>query len=283
MKILITGATGLTGKYIFKSLIKTNNKIITFSRNPIENKTKNFQHRIGDLYSSNDLDLLLKDIDAVYHIPPNMNKDEVKLSSKLLKYVKKHEIKHFIYHSVLHPGIKSLSHHWNKMFVEELIIKANINYTILQPSSYMQNIFNDKKNILIHNVHMLPFSIKSKLSIVDLNDISKVAALIIGKRKYFFAKYELAGPQMLSGVDKAKILSKVFGKKIDVREETIIEVEKKLLGLNVNQDEIKIRLKMFKYYSKYGLPGNSYLLSLLLKKKPNTFEKFIYENKDQFQ
>ncbi|PPR76873.1 MAG: hypothetical protein CFH01_01792, partial [Alphaproteobacteria bacterium MarineAlpha2_Bin1] len=31
MKILITGATGLTGKYIFNFLIKTNNKIITFS------------------------------------------------------------------------------------------------------------------------------------------------------------------------------------------------------------------------------------------------------------
>ncbi len=283
MRILITGATGVTGKHIFASLIKTNNEIITFSRNQFIYKSKNFEHRTGDLYSLNDLKLLLKDIDAVYHIPPNMNKDEIKLSSNLLKYVKKYKIKHFIYHSVLHPNIKSLSHHWKKMKVEEMIIKSNINYTILQPSSYMQNIFNDKKNISKKNVHVLPYSLNSKLSIVDLNDVSKVASLIIGKSKHFFSKYELAGPQMLSGIDKAKILSKVLGKKIIPKMETLKELEKKLINLNLDKSIIKTRLAMFNYYSSYGLPGNSNVMKSLLKSNPNSFEEFITHNKKEFQ
>ncbi|MBL41650.1 MAG: hypothetical protein CMM49_03200 [Rhodospirillaceae bacterium] len=283
MRILLTGATGITGKHILNSLIKTKNEIITFSRNSVKQNIKNLEHRTGDLYSLNDIDLLLKDIDVVYHIPPNMHKDEVKLSSNLLRYICKYKIKHFVYHSVLHPNIKNLPHHWNKMIVEDLIIKSKINYTIIQPSSYMQNIFNDKNNITNKNTHLLPFSLNSKLCIVDLNDISEVASLVIGNKKHFFSKYELAGPEMLSGNDKAKILSKVLGKKIIARRESINELEEKLLIMNVNIDEIKTRLKMFEYYSTYGLPGNSNILKSLLQRKPKSFEQFIFDNKNKFQ
>ena len=282
MKVLVTGATGLTGKYIVNSLCKLNYKIVTFSRNTIDNDILDSEHRVGDLYSNKDLDSLLKDIDFVYHIPPNMNKDEIELSSNLLKYVIKYNIIHFIYHSVIHPNIKNLVHHWNKLKVEELIIRSGVNYTIFQPSSYMQNIFNDVVNIKNNRIHYIPYSIASKLSLVDLNDVSNAAAKVIGRKEHFFAKYELAGPQMLSGLDKSKILSEVLNKNIIVEQEPLEKLTNKLIKMNVNENIIKMRIEMFKYYNDYGLPGNSTILENLLNKKPTTFKKFLLKNKSKF-
>ena len=63
MKVLLTGATGITGIHILNSLKKTKHTIITFSRNPVDKKYS-FEHRMGDLYSVNDLENSVTILDA---------------------------------------------------------------------------------------------------------------------------------------------------------------------------------------------------------------------------
>ncbi len=282
MKVLLTGATGVTGRVLLKSFKIKDFNIVTFSRNHVE-KGFNSHHRVGDLYSIESLESIVKDIDVIYHIPPNMHKDEILLSSNLINCLKKYNIKHFIYHSVLHPNIQKLSHHWNKMKVEELIINSGINYTILQPSSYMQNIFNDINNINISDTHYVPFSIHSRLSLVDLDDVGEVAALIVGNNKHFFSKYELSGPQMLSAIDKAKILTEVLKKNITAKEQSIQNLEKILKDMGLDRRIINLRIDMFKHYNNSGLPGNSTILEMLLGKKPSSFKNFINKNIHKFK
>ena len=49
-------------------------------------------------------------------------------------------IRHLVYHSVLHPQVEAMPHHWQKMRVEEQLFAAGLPYTILQPAAYMQNV-----------------------------------------------------------------------------------------------------------------------------------------------
>ncbi len=49
-------------------------------------------------------------------------------------------VKHFVYHSVLHPQTEKMNHHWQKMHVEEMIFESGLPFTILQPAPYMQNL-----------------------------------------------------------------------------------------------------------------------------------------------
>ncbi len=46
----------------------------------------------------------------------------------------------FVYHSVLHPQIEAMPHHWQKMRTEEMLFAAGFELTVLQPTAYMQNI-----------------------------------------------------------------------------------------------------------------------------------------------
>ena len=85
-------------------------------------------------------DRSMEGISAVYHICPNVSKDEFEIGEKVINTARKAGVEHFVYHSVLHPQIEDMPHHWLKMRVEELLFKSGLNFTILQPVAYMQNV-----------------------------------------------------------------------------------------------------------------------------------------------
>ena len=49
-------------------------------------------------------------------------------------------VERFVYHSVLHPQVEIMAHHWQKMRVEEQLFESGLSFTILQPAAYMQNV-----------------------------------------------------------------------------------------------------------------------------------------------
>ena len=51
------------------------------------------------------------------------------------------KIDYFSYHSVLHSVLQEMPHHQKKLKVEELVIDSGLPYSIIQPSVFMQNIF----------------------------------------------------------------------------------------------------------------------------------------------
>ena len=87
----------------------------------------------------------MHEVTAVYHICPNMHPDEVRSASWSSGQQKSLGSEHFVYHSVLHPQIKEMPHHWKKMQVEGLLFKSGLNFTILQPAAYMQNLLQYKR------------------------------------------------------------------------------------------------------------------------------------------
>ncbi len=182
-------------------------------------------------------------------------------------------IEHFVYHSVLHPQIEALPHHWNKVFVEQAVIESGLPFTILQPSSYMQNALPDWPGIS-RGVHTLGFSVQARLSLVDLEDVAEVAAKVTGRPEHAGAIYELAGPQMLSGDDKAGILSRVLGRSVKAVQESPGEFRRRAASAGMAQHVIDTRAAMFAHYDHRGLAGNPNVLEMLLGRPATTFEQF---------
>ena len=77
---------------------------------------------------------------AIYHICPNVSRDEVAYARAVAAAARAHGVRRFVYHSVLHPQIEAMPHHWQKMRVEEMLFAAGFDLTVLQPAAYMQNI-----------------------------------------------------------------------------------------------------------------------------------------------
>ncbi len=73
-------------------------------------------------------------------------------------------MRRFVYHSVLHPQIEAMPHHWAKMRVEEMLFAAGFDLTILQPTAYMQNILGAWRGIVEDGVFRVPYPVETRLS-----------------------------------------------------------------------------------------------------------------------
>ena len=62
------------------------------------------------------------DMRAIYHICPNVSRDEVRYARAVAAAALAQGVRRFVYHSVLHPQIEAMPHHWQKMRAEELLL-----------------------------------------------------------------------------------------------------------------------------------------------------------------
>src|SRR5258708_25162333 len=78
-------------------------------------------------------------VQAIYHICPNVSPHEVVFAKALVAAATDLGVSRLVYHSVLHPQIEAMPHHWNKLRVEEMLFVSALEIAIFQPTAYMQN------------------------------------------------------------------------------------------------------------------------------------------------
>ncbi len=278
MIVFVSGAGGRTGQSIVPALTAAGHTVRFLTRQtkyggPLAD-LQGADPVVADLGSDTDIARVMKGVDAVYHIPPNMHPQEVAFGKRVVAAARDAGVTHVVYHSVLHPQVQALAHHWNKIFVEEALIESGLPYTILQPSSYMQNTAGDWKGILERGVHTLAFSTTARLSLVDLEDVAAVAARVIGHPEHYAAIYEVAGPAMLSCEDKAAVLSDVLGRPVRAAQDSLEDFRGKAQAAGMPQHVIDTRAHMFAHYDAQGLSGNPNVLRWLLGRAPATYEQY---------
>lgn len=277
--ILLTGASGKTGKAILSALKQhgTAARVLVRSAEQAAELSNlgAADAVIGDLRDRPSLVKAMQGCERVYYICPNVTPDEVQIGKSLLEIAKKENIKRFVYHSVLHPHIEAMPHHWQKMRMEEALFESGLDFTILQPCAYMQNILANWKSITETGIYPVPYAATARISIVDLMDVAAAAALVLSDPGYENAIFELAGPQPLSQDEVAATLSKILGRSVIAK---IVDreawAENARTGGNLDY-QVNTLLMMFEYYEKHGLVGNSNILSRLLNRPATTFEAFV--------
>jgi uncharacterized protein YbjT (DUF2867 family) len=277
--IFITGAAGKTGRAILQSLTARSIPVKALVRSTSQAESlkslSNVEFIYGDLRDPSGYESSIKDCDSIYCICPNVSPDELQIGKSLIEIAKKYHFKRFLYHSVLHPQIEDMPHHWQKMRMEETLFKSGLDFTILQPCAYMQNILSGWQSILNEGKYIVPYNPSARLSIVDLEDIGKAAARIIAEEGFSNAIFELAGPEPLSQVEVADKISKKIYRQVKAVELSRHEWKQNSLRGGMDEDQVNVLLKMFEYYDKFGLVGNSVVLEHLLGNQPTSFEQFL--------
>jgi uncharacterized protein YbjT (DUF2867 family) len=74
---------------------------------------------------------------------------------------------------LLHPLLADVPHHNRKLQAERALVDSGLNYTILQPSRYMQHLTKIWKTVLATGVHSMPFDTRARFSLVDLADLAE--------------------------------------------------------------------------------------------------------------
>lgn len=292
--ILITGAAGKTGREVIRALFARGHAVRALvHRDQQARLVQSLGARetvVGDMRDEATLREAVRGVRAVYHICPNISSDEVAIGRVTIAAAEAAEVEQFVFHSVLHPQIEDMPHHWNKLRVEEMLLLSKLPYTILQPSNYMQNIVmglqpgDYVENVLAgwraiveRGVYGVPYSVESRTrwNMVDLEDIAQAAAVVLGEPGYLGATYELAGPDTLTQTQIAEMLSKKLGRTVQAEQVTMEAWTRQALSSGMNSYKIQTLLKMFRYYDRCDFLGNSHVLELLIGHAPTTFEAFV--------
>lgn len=229
----------------------------------------------GDLLNRLDVERALREAGTVYLIAPNMHRQEVQIAATVLGAARQAAVERVVYHSVLHPQTRAMSHHWQKLRVEEALFECGLDFTILQPSAYMQNLLPYWNEIVEAQIYRVPYGEGAKLSLVDLEDVAEAAATILTQGAHLGATYELAGPQALSPVDIASALSTRLGSRIEPAEIPLANWEAAARAEGLDDYRRDTLLAMFGYYDRYGLVGNCTVLESLLGRPATRLEEFL--------
>ncbi len=283
--ILVTGAAGKTGRAVSAALTMRGEKVRAF----VHRQEQGFIAREsgaqetfnGDLTQTRDMVDASRGAEAIYHICPNVSPKEVEIGQAAITACIKNGVKRFVFHSVLHPHTRDMPHHWAKLQVEELLFQSGLEYTILQPASYMQNIMGNWRAIVEEGIFKVPYPPETRLSMVDLEDVAEVAAQVLSDRKHAGAIYELAGPNCLSQLEVAEILSIELAREVIASEESPGKWLDRMQGSGLGEVQLSTLVNMFEYYAKYGFVGSSVILEHLLGREATSFRVFVRRILDQ--
>jgi uncharacterized protein YbjT (DUF2867 family) len=277
--ILVTSAAGKSGKAVVKALVAKGAQVRAFIRNPEQAGALlalgATEVSFGSFEDARALSQAAAGVRAIYHICPNVSRDEVAYARAVAAAARTHGVKRFVYHSVLHSQIEAMPHHWQKMRVEEMLFAAGLDLTVLQPTAYMQNILGVWDGILRDGAFRFPYPAATRVSLVDLDDVGEAAAIVLTQDGHSGATYELAGTPALSQAEVASSLAAVLGRSVRAEEEPLAAWEARARAGGMGDYERATLAAMFRHYAEHGLIGNPNTLRWLLGRAPTTLASFL--------
>lgn len=184
-------------------------------------------------------------------------------------------VRRFVFSSIFRPTLQ-LEHHLTKVPVESALYSSGLEFVILQPTAFFQNMEGGWPAVLERGVFAQPFSKKARLSSVDYRDIAEAAAIALTEDRLNYGTFELCGDDWLNRVETTQIMSEVLGRKIEAAEPTFDDWFAQA-RLSYDDHQKRLLQKMFEHYDEHGLPGNSLQLRTILGRNPRTLRQFVEE------
>jgi uncharacterized protein YbjT (DUF2867 family) len=276
--ILVTGAGGKTGKAVIKALAARGARVRALARSAAHHAALRAlgaeEIVIGAFHYPQALAQAVRGAEAIYHICPNVSPHEVTFGKAMIEAATHAGVPRFVYHSVLHPQIEAMPHHWNKMRVEEMLLRAKLDLTILQPTAYMQNSLTEWDRMVRDGIFRVPYPVETRLSLVDLDDVAQAAAMVLTGTGHSAATYELAGTAPISQIELAEIFGRILQTNIRAEAEPTETWSDRARKAGMDDYQRETLIKMFEAYARDGLKGNSNVLGWLLGRPPTSLASF---------
>lgn len=277
--ILVTGAGGKSGRALIKSLtakgMSSRGLVRSDEQGALLTALGASETVTADIRSRTGLARAMDGVRAVYHICPNMHSEEIEIGDRVIRAAQLSGVEHLVYHSVLHPQVEAMPHHWKKMRVEENLFKSGLPFTILQPAPYMQNLEAGWRAIRRQGVLEIPYALTTRLNLVDLEDLAEAAAIVLSGKEQFFGTYEICGPANLTQREVADTISACLGRSIDVRVVPLDTWSCKARMQGLDDYAAATLEKMFKYYEQNNLEGSARQLEWILQRPATSFGSYV--------
>ncbi|WP_229704963.1 NmrA family NAD(P)-binding protein [Williamsia phyllosphaerae] len=213
-KILVTGAGGGVGRSVARRLAERGETVRAFVKSEEQARVARADGAaevvIGDIRSDADVAGAVPGVTRVFHVCPTAVVREVSIAEGLVAAARANDVEHIVFNSVIHPEIKELPHHQEKLRVEGVLHSSDVPTTVLRPSHFMQN-YLDFWDLMLAGTLPYPSSPTSVMGVVDAEDIGEVGAMITASPEgHADQTYDLS-TQELARHEMATIWSGVLG------------------------------------------------------------------------
>jgi uncharacterized protein YbjT (DUF2867 family) len=219
MTILVTGATGTVGGHVVSELIKRGANVRALVRDPAK---ANFPSGVevvqGDLLDVDALRNAMTGVTTLFLLNAVVP-DEFTQALITLNVARESGVKGIVYLSVINADRSvNVPHFAGKYGVERMIEETGLNATILRPAYFIDNDVTVKDVITGYGIYPMPIGTKG-VAMIDSRDIGEIAAIELVRREQSAVplptiRFNLVGPDTLTGPDVAAIWSDVLGKPI---------------------------------------------------------------------
>lgn len=247
--VLVVGAGGHFAGLVVPALASRGVRVRGLVRNETQGELTRqngaAEVAVGDLRDRASLDVALRGVDAAFYISPVFQKDEAEMGKSFVAAAKAAGVRRIVFSSVIHPVIGALSHHIQKVPIEEALIESGMEFTILHPTVFYQNLADLWPTVVKTGVYAEPFSTAVRVSRVDYRDVAEVAAVALTENQLLngtFEDYETwAAPLTLPYDDHGK----------------------------------EALHAMYDFYDRYGFVGNAMTLPMVLGRAPRSIRQFF--------
>lgn len=276
--ILVTGASGKTGQAVVRELAQRGGRVRAFVRR--DDAARDLlsagaaEAQVGDLLDAAALRRAIAGSAQVIHICPPMHPQEEELGKRVIELSEAESVGRLTLYSVLHPVV-DVPHHRRKLGVEKALIESSLVYTILQPGRYMQHLATAWKDVVEAGVHSMPFAVDRRFSLVDLHDLAEAAARVMLVEGHEYATYQLCGPERLSQIDCASILSNHLGREVRAAVKPMAAAAAAFERAGMPAARIENMRIMNAHYDAHGFVGAPTALRMLLGREPTSFARYV--------
>ncbi|KAJ4334028.1 hypothetical protein N0V87_007186 [Didymella glomerata] len=229
-----------------------------------------------DLTSSDNIRLILKNVNVVVHVGPPFHPKEVDIGCMMVDAARKScnngsgPLKHFIFSSVIGGQLSSMVHHVAKRRVEEHLIESGLPFTILQPSTFLDNI--PVARLMEEPVYPELWNLDTRFSFTTLRDNAEALHRVLMEREeHFFAQYPIISTKSpTSSREVLSVIEKKINKEIEIKpleKDAAAELLLKRASDSGAYAKEAVEL-MAKYYNTNGLLGNAKVLKMIIGREP---------------
>ncbi|KAK4544601.1 hypothetical protein LTR36_004173 [Oleoguttula mirabilis] len=294
--LLITAASGKQSSHLIPQLVKQWKRIRlqVASTTSADNLAKQYANNAGievvqaDMSDAQACTRIMDGVAACFLVTPGFHPHETECGYNIIDAALSQpagQFKHLVHSSVIYPVLRKLLNHDSKRYVEEYLIESGLPYTIVQPTTLMENLPIAKLIQEASPTHACLWNPETEFSFVSCRDVGAACANILAEReKHYYATYQLVGtPQPLSYNDAVGIVSTALGKAVKLEQKSIEEGV--VMFSNVfTRGELTVAApfattqgaaRMFMYYNGKGLLGNPNVLEMVLGRKPLDYRAWV--------
>lgn len=278
MKVLVVGATGRNASAVLPELLARNVTVRALVRDAkraeIARQRGAVETVVGDLSDPASLPAAVDGVDGVFHLGPAFVADEAAMGESMVEAARAAGVGKFVFSGVIHPSISALSNHVAKLPVEDALYRSGMDFTVLQPARFMQNLADTWREVVESGWLSMPYSVSARFCWVDYRDVAEAAALAMTTDRLDNGTFELSASGMPDGEETAAIISEVLGSRVFPREVSREEFASQLPAGPLRDG----LLRMLAHYDVHGLPGgNSLVLRSILGREPRTLRQYFEE------